>query len=293
MNATIDAHQHYWRYDPALDGWIDPAGPIARDFLPDEAWPLLDAAALDAAVAVQARSTEAETRFLLDLARQHPRIAGVVGWLDLTADDLAERIASHRATGPLVGLRHIAQEEPDDFLLRDAVVRGVRTTLAAGLAYDILVYPRQLSVLPAFLDRVGEGRLVLDHGAKPPIAAGGWQPWADGIAAVAAMGDHVFCKLSGLVTEADHARWRADEVARYIDHLLACFGPARLVYGSDWPVCTLAASYGEVHALAREAVARLVPDHVAAIFGGNAARLYALDEEPDVSPSTAQGGRGA
>lgn len=279
MSATktlrIDAHQHYWRYDARIDDWIDPTGPIARDFVPSDVSADMAAAGIDAAVAVQARSSEADTAFLLDLARRGDRIAGVVGWLDLAAGDLDERIERVRRQGPLVGLRHIVQAEPDGFLQRGAIRRGIATTLAAGLAYDILVVPRQLRDVIALLERVGEGRLVLDHGAKPPIAAGEWQPWADELAA-AAQFPQLVCKVSGLVTEADHRAWRPAQIERYLDHLLRCFGADRLLFGSDWPVCTLAATYGEVHALVADWVATRCPEAADAIFGGNAARTYGL-----------------
>lgn len=276
--AGIDAHQHYWHYDPALDDWIDPAGPIARDFLPDDVRGAMGRAGMRRAVAVQARSSEAETAFLLGLAARDDLIAGVVGWLDLAAPGLEERIDGFRRQGPLVGLRHIVQAEPDGFLLRDGVGRGIAATLAAGLAYDLLVYPHQIGDVVGLLGQVGKGRLILDHGAKPPIAAGLWQPWADGIAAVAAF-PHVFCKVSGLVTEADHRAWSAPAIERYLDHLLACFGAERLVFGSDWPVCTLAADYATVHRLIADWVATRCPGAAAAIFGGNAVRAYALAGE--------------
>ncbi|MHA6721913.1 amidohydrolase family protein [Sphingomonas sp. RS2018] len=270
---TIDGHLHFWRYDAAGYGWIGAGTPLAQDRLPEDVRVAMDAAGVAEGIAVQARQSEEETRWLLDLADQHDWIAGVVGWVDLRAPDVADRIAA-LAHPRLVGLRHIAQDEPDDrFLLRDDVVRGVRAGAAAGLTYDILVYARQAVHVPAFLDKAGDGRFVLDHGGKPDIAAGRWQPWANAVRDIARC-PNVWCKLSGLVTEADHAAWAPDDIARYIDHLIDCFGPVRLIFGSDWPVCLLAADYGRVHALAADAVARRCPGHVAAIFGGNAVAAY-------------------
>lgn len=271
----IDSHQHFWRYDPTEYRWIDPASVLAADHGPADLAPVLATSRIGGCIAVQARQTAGETRWLTALASAHPWILGVVGWIDLRADDIADRLAAAPA-GAVVGYRHVVQDEPeDDFLLTPALVRGVRAVLAEGLAYDILVTPRQAAYVRPFAERVGEGRLVLDHGAKPAIAERGWQPWAESIADMA-RAPGLFCKLSGLVTEADHAAWTPDDIARYLDHLLACFGPDRLLYGSDWPVCTLAADYARVHDLVADFVARRCPEHAAAIFGGNAARAYDL-----------------
>lgn len=266
----IDAHQHFWPYDPARYGWIPPGSALAQDRMPGDVRPAMAAAAIDAGIAVQARHDVAETAWLLDLAAADPAIAGVVGWADLTRPDT---IAPTRG---LVGLRHIAQDESDDaWLARDDVVAGLRACAAAGLTYDLLVYAHQTVHLPRVIDRVAGGRFVLDHGGKPAIRARGWQPWADAVAEIARF-PNVWCKLSGLVTEADHAAWAPDDIARYMDHLLACFGPERLIFGSDWPVCLLAADYARVHALAAGFVARACPDHADAVFGGNARAAYAL-----------------
>jgi len=273
--GAIDAHQHFWRYDRANYGWIPEGSALAADHLPADLRPELDRAGIAGCIAVQARQSEDETHWLLELAEANPWIVGVVGWIDLRADTIAERLEALRHPR-LIGFRHIVQDEPDpDFLLGDAFVRGIRAVLAADLTYDVLVYARQADRVPAFLDRAGEGRFVLDHGAKPDIAAGLWQPWADAIAEIARR-PNIWCKISGLVTEADHANWSAGEIERYLDHLLACFGPERLIYGSDWPVCRLAAEYETVHGLARNFVMRACPAHADAIFGGNARRAYKL-----------------
>ncbi|KQN94439.1 fuconolactone hydrolase [Sphingomonas sp. Leaf231] len=274
VTPRIDAHHHLWRYDAATFDWIAPEGPLARDFEVGDLDAALSTRGIDAAIAVQARQVPGETQALLAAAAHCAAIVGVVGWIDLRAEDIAERLAAD--TAPLiVGYRHIVEAEPDDFLLRDAVVRGVRAIAARERTYDLLVNPRQLSTVPAFLDRVGEGRFILDHAAKPAIARGGWQPWADQLAAVAAH-PHVTCKVSGLVTEADHGRWAADELERYLDHIFASFGPERLMWGSDWPVCLLAADYARVHDVIADYVARHCPGAAAAIFGGTALRTYRL-----------------
>jgi len=273
--GAIDAHQHFWRYDRSAYGWIPEGSALARDQLPADLRPELDRAGIAGCIAVQARQSEEETRWLLDLAEANPWIAGVVGWVDLRAGNVADRLEALRHPR-LVGFRHVVQDEPDpDFLLGDAFIAGVRAVLAADLTYDLLVYARQADRIPEFLDRTGEGRFVLDHGAKPDIAGGGWQPWADTIAGIARR-PNIWCKISGLVTEADHAHWSEAGIERYLDHLLAAFGPERLIYGSDWPVCRLAADYAQVRGLARNFVARACTAHADAIFGGNARRAYKL-----------------
>ncbi|MFV0623302.1 amidohydrolase family protein [Sphingomonas sp. ac-8] len=276
----IDAHQHFWRYTPERFGWIAPNGLLACDRLPGDIKPLLEADGFAGCVAVQAEQDEAETDWLLSLASDHAWILGVVGWTDLTAPDLDARLVRWRGT-PLVGIRHMVQDDLDPhWLLRADAQAGLRTLLAHGLAYDILVRGRsQLAQVSAFVDAAGDGTLVLDHGGKPDIAGGEWQPWADTLRAIAER-PQVVCKVSGLVTEADHVAWSADEIERYLDHLLACFGPDRLMFGSDWPVCTLAGDYRQVVALVDAFVQRACPDHRAAVFGATAQRVYQLTE-PD------------
>lgn len=272
----IDAHHHLWRYNPVVDDWIDPASVLARDFLAADFDTLATEHGVDASVLVQAGQNEEHTAWLCEQARASDRIAAVVGWLDLRRVDIGERLEHWRATPELVGLRHIVQGEPDpDFLLGDDFVRGVDAALQAGLSYDILVYAHQSPKVADFVARLSPGRLILDHGAKPDIAHDGWQPWADAITAIARH-PNVWCKLSGLVTEADHAAWTPEQIERYMRHLLDSFGPERLIFGSDWPVCLLAASYAQVQDLAVDFVARHCPDHHDAVFGGNAIKAYDL-----------------
>jgi L-fuconolactonase len=271
----IDAHHHLWHYDPAAFAWIDPGSAIARDFTPADLTAATRTAGIDACIAVQARQVSEETDFLLRCAQATPAIVGVVGWIDLRSPDIAAAIdaESHPL---LVGYRHVVQDEADPhFLLQDAFVNGVAAVVARGLTYDLLVDHAQLGDVPALLDRIGDGRFVLDHAAKPAIARGGWQPWADRIAAVAAY-PQLWCKISGLVTEADHEDWTAEHIERYLDHVLAAFGPDRLIWGSDWPVCLLAADYGAVVQLIEDFVALRCPAARDAIFGGNATQAYRL-----------------
>jgi L-fuconolactonase len=227
------------------------------------------APAVTASVAVQADTTEQETRELLATP-----VAAVVGWVDLTAPDVADRLAALRHPR-LVGVRHTVESEPDpEWLLRADVRRGLRAVAAAGLRYDLLVVPHQLPAAVRLARGLPELPLVLDHGAKPPIAGGGWEPWSSDLAALAAC-EHVHCKLSGLVTEASWDGWR-DQVGPYAARLLEAFGPDRLMFGSDWPVCTVAASYAEVLELAQAAIAGLSEGERAAVLGGTARRFYGI-----------------
>ena len=273
----VDAHQHYWRFDPVRDAWITPAmGVIRRDFLPGDATPLIAAAGIDAVVAVQADQSPAETRFLLDLAASNPFIRGVVGWIDLRADDLDEQLAAHAPARRLVGFRHIAQAEPNDWLARDDVARGVATLGRHGYAYDILVYPPQLAAAEVLVQRCEGVRFVLDHCAKPPLARGDLAAWRAGLAALARH-PHVTCKLSGLVTEAAWDRWTDATIVPALDAALDAFGPSRLMFGSDWPVCLLAASYARVHDVVARWAAALGAGERAQLFGDTAVATYRLE----------------
>ncbi|MFJ2348563.1 amidohydrolase family protein [Streptomyces antimycoticus] len=281
MPRRIDAHHHLWdltrREQPWMDGsWAEP---IRRTFTPDDLAPHLDAHGIGATVVVQSSSSVEETRELLALAGGSDRIAGVVGWADLTDPGVGEVLAE-LAAGPggdrLVGLRHQVQDEPDPrWLDREDARRGLAAVADAGLVYDLLVTPREL---PAAIDAVRElpqVRFVLDHAAKPPVASGERDLWARQLTSLAALAN-VDCKLSGLVTEADWDGWKPEQVLPYARHVLDAFGPGRVLFGSDWPVCILAATYDEVVALAERATLQLGEDERAAVFGGNAARAYRL-----------------
>lgn len=285
----IDAHQHFWRYDEAEYGWITPElGALRRDFLPEDLGGPLGAAGLDGSLAVQARSTTDETEALLAMARRTgeatasgvARVLGVVGWLGLAEASLSDQLDRYAPDPLLVGVRHVVQDEPDDrFLDRADFRRGVRSAAARGLVYDLLIYPRQLPAALDFVRALADGPIVLDHCAKPPLRAGHGTPemtaWERGVRALARE-EHVTCKVSGLVTEADWATWREEDVLRCVDTVLAAFGPQRVLYGSDWPVALLAAPYHRVHSLAARATEQLSADERAAFFGGNAARVYGI-----------------
>ncbi|MET9217411.1 amidohydrolase family protein [Streptomyces sp. NPDC003300] len=279
----IDAHHHLWDLERRPQPWLTGAelDPIARTFRLAELLPLLDAHGIDATVLVQSSSSLDETRELLALARDSGgRVAGVVGWADLTSPELPGTLGALAALGPLVGIRHQVQDEADPGWLARADVRsGLAAVGAAGLVYDLLVTVDQLPVAIGTVRALPEVRFVLDHGAKPPIGGGGWEPWAASMTELSAL-PNVWCKLSGLVTEADWRRWRVADVLPYARHLLAAFGPDRLLFGSDWPVCTLAADYSSVVALAEAALSPLTPAARDAVLGRNAARLYALNLPP-------------
>jgi len=272
----IDAHQHFWRYSAAEYGWIQPGSPLQRDFLPPDLAPLLAEHSLAGTVAVQARQDLAENAFLLELADQHPLIQGVVGWVDLRSEEVAEQLARFAPHPKFVGVRHVVQDEPDDaFLLREDFLRGVAMLSEFGLTYDILIYPRQLPAAIRFVERLDEQPLVLDHMAKPPVREGTLSPWREQIRELAQY-PHVLCKVSGLVTEADWSHWTPSDLRPYLDVVFDAFGPQRLMFGSDWPVCLLAGRYDQV--------VQVVPDYMGsfsaadqdAILGGNASRFYGL-----------------
>lgn len=278
--AVVDAHQHFWAYNTPEFGWIAPGSPLARDYAPDDLVPELARCGVDRSIAVQARQCVEETHELLRFARENDWIMGVVGWIDLLAPDIDAQLADLAAQPLLLGFRHVVQDEPDpEFLLRPDFQNGVRRVLRAGFSYDLLVRACQLEHVPAFLRAVGTGRIIIDHGAKPEISDGGWEPWAGRMAAIAREFP-VYCKLSGLVTEAGDD-WSAEDLGRYMQHLVGCFGPQRLIFGSDWPVCRLNASYEQVHALALGALEQLTACERAAVMGGNAMRAYSREDGPD------------
>jgi L-fucono-1,5-lactonase len=273
----LDAHMHFWRYSAAEYAWIDTSmARLQRDFMPGEAWPQMQRAGIDACVAVQVRQTLEETRWLLTLADEHPFIAGVVGWVDLRSGDLDAQIESVKHP-KLVGVRHIVQAEPDDFLQDQYFRRGVARLGWHGLAYDILIYARQLSAAIDFAAAFPDGRFVLDHLGKPDIRANGFDVWRHDLDRIVAL-PNVVAKLSGLVTEADWNRWTIEDLHRYVNAALDRFGPDRLMIGSDWPVCTLAGEYDQVLDVVRTAISGRPAAAQDAILGGTAKRFWHLEK---------------
>ncbi|MFK0018746.1 amidohydrolase family protein [Streptomyces sp. NPDC090798] len=277
----VDAHHHVWDLAVRDQDWI--TGPelrsLRRDFGVADLAPQARAAGVDRTVLVQTITVPEETPEFLHLAAESELIAGVVGWTDLTRPDAADELARLRELPGgrhLKGIRHQVQGEPDpEWLLRPDVRGGLGAVAEAGLVYDLIVLPHQLpACVRAAADHPGL-TFVLDHLGKPPIAKGALQPWATAVRALAALPNTV-CKLSGMVTEADLAKWTVDELRPYADTVLDAFGPGRLMFGSDWPVCTLAASYGQVVDVADELTGGLGAEERAEVFGGTATRVYRL-----------------
>jgi L-fuconolactonase len=272
----IDAHHHFWRYDPAEFGWIgdDMAG-IRHDFLPTDLQSEIAAAGVDGVVSVQARQTLGETRWLLDLAEAHPWVRGVVGWVDLRAPDLPATLVSLARSRKLVGVRHVVQAEADGFLLDPAFNRGIRELRPHGLVYDLLLVERQLPDALRFADAHPNQSLVVDHLAKPAIRTGEREPWRSHLRDLARR-PQVTCKISGMVTEADLTAWTPDALKPYFEVALEAFGPNRLMFGSDWPVCLAACGYRRWVETVEAWIAPLSASERERIRAGTACETYGL-----------------
>lgn len=270
----IDAHQHFWSLARGDYGWLTPAlGVIHRDFGPSDLAPLLAEHGIERTVLVQAAPTEAETAYLLDVAAKTPFVAGVVGWTDFDAPKIAERIAALASDPLLVGLRPMVHDIADDnWLARPALAPAFEAMTANGLVFDALLKPRHIAPMLTLLERHPELACVIDHGAKPDLVSGDLTAWRGGISALAKH-PRLTCKLSGLVTEAG-PDWTLETLRPVVEHLLATFGPERLIFGSDWPVVTLRASYAQWFEAAEALLAGLAEAQRAAVFGGNAEKLY-------------------
>jgi L-fuconolactonase len=273
----IDAHQHFWRYDTREYGWIDDSmATLRRDFLPADLKPELESNGFQGSIAVQARQTLEETRWLLELAEQNPFILGVVGWMDLRSPRLRFELESLTKNPKLVGVRHIVQSEPDErFLMQTDFLRGIAALEGFNLAYDVLIYTRHLPVAAEFVAKFPRQRFVLDHLAKPPIKSGAIDDWARGIRELAAF-SNVYCKVSGLVTEANWQAWKPEDMRPYLDVAFEYFGPSRLMIGSDWPVCTVSGSYSRVMDVVEDYLCKCSTKERDAVLGGNAASFWRL-----------------
>ena len=280
-SLTVDAHHHLWQLSrPFNYGWLDaPAhAPIRRDFLPGDLEPLLRAAGIDRTVVVQTQHDTRENHWALALAERHPFIGGVVGWVDLASPDCERQLLEVKHHPRFVGVRHVTQDEPDDdFIVRDDVLRGLRVLEAHGVPFDLLFHVRHLRHAATLAGRLPDLPMVIDHLAKPHIKEHRTDDWLADFRA-AAHHETIFCKLSGMVTEADWGNWTADDLKPYVQVALDAFGPDRLMFGSDWPVCELAGSYAEVHGALNDALGPISESERASIFGGTAARFYGLKD---------------
>ena len=272
----IDAHQHFWYFDPVRDAWIDDQMKvIRRDFLPEDLKPVLAQNNIDGCVAVQAAQDDAETEFLLKLAKENDFIKGVVGWVDLQADDLSAKLEKYQGRQLLKGFRHVLQGESEDFMLRPTFVRGVKLLHQHGYTYDILIFPHQLPNAIKLVAQCPEQRFVLDHLAKPYIKAGNIADWKKDLNALAAH-DNVLCKISGMITEADYQNWTYEQLLPYLDVAFQAFGTDRLMFGSDWPVCLVAGNYPAVKGIVEKYTLNFSEEEKVKIFGLNASRFYNL-----------------
>ncbi len=273
----LDAHHHFWQLDRFQYPWMTPdLTPLLHDFGPAQLQPLLAAHGIQRSVLVQTISALDETRWFLQLADQYDSIAGVVGWVDLTDPALEQTLDALAQHPKFVGVRHQVHDEPDDrWLVRDDVLRGLAQLAARAIPYDLLLRPRHLAIAVEVAQALPDLSLVVDHIAKPAIARRGWEEWAKPLARLAKH-PNVTCKLSGMLTEADWKHWQPGDLRPYVDHALCCFGPQRLMFGSDWPVCLLAGDYGRVVGALEENLTRLSIAERAEVFGGTVARVYGL-----------------
>ncbi|MCA9177922.1 MAG: amidohydrolase family protein [Planctomycetales bacterium] len=284
----IDAHQHYWQLAlPFEYDWLRAPqhAPICRDYLPEDLLPHLQATGVQRTVFVQTQHNVAENRWVLSLAEQHDWIAGVVGWVDLASDQCESQVEEFRQHPKFVGVRHITQDEPDDnFIVREDVMRGLQTLERHGVPFDLLFYVKHLRHAVTLGRELPELPMVIDHLAKPRIKEGGTEDWLPQLRG-ASQFPNIYCKLSGMVTEADWQAWKPADLKPYVEAALELFGPQRCMFGSDWPVCELAGSYEQVHAALRELIGQLSQSEQDLIMGETARRFYRLpDSESAPAP---------
>jgi L-fuconolactonase len=273
----IDAHQHFWDIDRFEYPWMPPEpSPLRQSFLPDLLHRILKRSRFEGTILVQANTLLAETRWLLELAEAHEFIRGVVGWVDLTDPRLGAVLDELQKRPKFLGVRHPVHDESDDqWLVREDVLGGLAELARRGLPYDLLLRPKHLPLVPRVAARAPDLRMVIDHLAKPAIAAGRMEPWAQDIERAASL-PQVYCKLSGMITEADPANWKADDLRPYVSHVLRIFGPDRLMFGSDWPVCITAGTWKQVLAAFTQAIGQQPIEFREKLLGGTAARFYGI-----------------
>lgn len=272
---NIDAHQHFWIFDPIRDAWIDDSmQKIQRDFLPDDLDPILTENNIDGCVAVQASQTVEETKFLLDLASKSEFIKAVVGWVDLRADNILDQLEALCHFPKLVGFRHVVQAEPDEnFVLRPEFIRGIKALGEFSFTYDLLVFPNQLPASINLVKQFPSQPFVLDHIAKPFIKDGKIIDWKRSIQQLATH-QNVYCKVSGIITEADWKDWTYAEIVPYLDVIFETFGTNRIMFGSDWPVCLVAGTYAQVKEIVEQYISKFSEEEQKQIMGGNAQSFY-------------------
>lgn len=273
----IDSHQHFWKFDPVRDSWIDKTmSAIQRDFMPADLEPILKKYSIDGCVAVQADQSEAETEFLLGLAESYDFIKGVVGWIDLRADDIGKRLEYFSQFEKLKGFRHVLQGEADRALmLNPQFTKGISALKVHDFTYDILIFPDQLGYTHQFVKTYGGNRFVIDHIAKPGIKTKNIEKWANGIKAIA-KNENVWCKVSGMITEADWYAWVLTDFEPYLDIVFEAFGTKRVMFGSDWPVCNVAGGYQQMLSVVKNYTSKLSADEQAQFWGLNAIEFYRL-----------------
>jgi L-fuconolactonase len=277
-DMRIDSHQHFWHYSPTEHTWMsDEMSQLRRDFLPEDLHPLLQSIGFDGCIAVQARQSLEETRWLLELAEKHSFIKGVVGWVDLCSADLPRQLETFATHPKFVGVRHMVQDEPDDnFILRAEFMNGISQLRRFDLTYDLLIHPKHLRAAAQLADKFPEQPFVLDHIAKPRIAEGVLSPWREELRELARC-RNVLCKLSGMVTETKWNEWKPSDFMRYLDAVVEAFTPERLMVGSDWPVCLMSGDYASTMQIVIEYVQQFSPAVQSGVLGGNCARFYGID----------------
>jgi L-fuconolactonase len=272
----IDAHQHFWNYDSERFDWItDDMASLRRNFLPEDLYPILQTSQIDGCIAVQAEEHLRETAFLLELSEDHPWILGVVGWAELAQDNLDETLDRWSNFSKLLGFREVLQSKEPEYMLRKEFIRGIHKLGQRGYTYDLLTYPNQLPVALQLVDACPNQFFVIDHLSKPDIKAGGWKAWKKSLQPFSER-ELVYAKVSGLVTEADWKKWSPADLFPYLEITLELFGPKRLLFGSDWPVCLVAGQYKEVLGVIESFAEQLSAHEKEALFGGTAQEFYKI-----------------
>lgn len=273
----IDSHQHFWKYDPVRQSWMtSEMDLLKRDYGPGELAVLLDECGLQGTVAVQASQTEEENDYLLQLAEKNLIIKGIVGWIDLRSDAVAERLSYYRSKDKMKGFRHVIHDEPDpDFMLRPAFLKGIKALKYYDYTYDLLIFPVHLPNTLHLVQQFSDQSFVIDHIAKPRIREHEIEEWKKQLKPVASL-PNVYCKISGMVTETYWKKWKREDFVPYMDTIVELFGTKRILYGSDWPVCTLSATYAETYGIVQNYFEKFSVDEQDDFFGLNAKRFYQL-----------------